>query len=61
MTTPDLVQGARVWMAVLCDQHPEEYRELLLELSQQEQQPARQGVKTQKARAPCCAYLWLVS
>jgi ParB family chromosome partitioning protein len=40
MTSADFVQGARVWMAVLRDQHPEEYRELLLELSQQEQQPA---------------------
>ena len=40
MISADFVQGARVWMAVLRDQHPEEYRELLLELSQQEQQPA---------------------
>ncbi|MCX5097684.1 ParB/RepB/Spo0J family partition protein [Streptomyces sp. NBC_00365] len=40
MTSADFVQGARVWMAVLRDQHPEAYRELLLELSQQEQQPA---------------------
>lgn len=40
MSPADFVQGARVWMAVLRDQHAEEYRELLLELSQQEQQPA---------------------
>ncbi|MFD7380007.1 hypothetical protein [Streptomyces mirabilis] len=40
MTSADFVLGTRVRMAVLRDQHPEEYRELLLELSQQEQQPA---------------------
>ncbi|MFC9646851.1 ParB/RepB/Spo0J family partition protein [Streptomyces mirabilis] len=39
MTSADFALGARVWMALLRDQHPEEYRELLLELSQ-EQQPA---------------------
>ncbi|MFE2490506.1 ParB/RepB/Spo0J family partition protein [Streptomyces mirabilis] len=39
MTSTDFALGARVWMAVLRDQHTEEYRELLLELSQ-EQQPA---------------------
>ncbi|MDU9001692.1 ParB/RepB/Spo0J family partition protein [Streptomyces mirabilis] len=40
MTSAGFVLGARVWMAVLRDQHPEEYRELLLELSQHEQQLA---------------------
>jgi len=40
MTIDNFVQGGRFWMTVLRDQHPEEYRALLLELSQQEQQPA---------------------
>ncbi|MGA5284797.1 ParB/RepB/Spo0J family partition protein [Streptomyces griseoincarnatus] len=40
MTTGDFIEGARVWMAVLREQHPEEYQALLLELSQQEQQSA---------------------
>ncbi|MEV5149364.1 ParB/RepB/Spo0J family partition protein [Streptomyces sp. NPDC052727] len=37
MTTENFIQGARVWMRILRDQHPEEHQALLLELSQQEQ------------------------
>ncbi|MFI2764341.1 ParB/RepB/Spo0J family partition protein [Streptomyces echinatus] len=37
MTTEKFVQGARVWMRILREQHPQEYQALLLELSQQEQ------------------------
>ncbi|MGW5497724.1 ParB/RepB/Spo0J family partition protein [Streptomyces olivaceoviridis] len=37
MTTENFIVGARVWMRILRDQHPEEYQALLLELSQQEQ------------------------
>jgi ParB family chromosome partitioning protein len=37
MATHDFVQGGRVWMAVLREQHPEEYKALLRELGQQEQ------------------------
>jgi ParB family chromosome partitioning protein len=37
MATDDFVQGGRVWMAVLREQHPEEYKALLRELGQQEQ------------------------
>ncbi|CAL9669381.1 ParB/RepB/Spo0J family partition protein [Streptomyces sp. enrichment culture] len=40
MTPADFVEGARQWMAVLREQHPEEYQALLLELSQQAQQSA---------------------
>ncbi|MFJ4585070.1 ParB/RepB/Spo0J family partition protein [Streptomyces echinatus] len=40
MATRHFVQGARVWMKILREEHPEEYQALLLELSQQEQQPA---------------------
>ncbi|MFH8476556.1 hypothetical protein [Streptomyces sp. NPDC018000] len=40
MTTDGCVQGARLWMAALRDQHPEEYHALLQELSQSEHQPA---------------------
>ncbi|MGW9398673.1 ParB/RepB/Spo0J family partition protein [Streptomyces sp. NPDC055642] len=39
MTSADFAKGARAWLRVLRDQHPEEYRALLLELSE-EQQPA---------------------
>lgn len=37
MSTENFVQGARVWLRILREQHPEEYQALLLELSQQEQ------------------------
>jgi ParB family chromosome partitioning protein len=37
MSTETFVQGARVWMRILREQHPKEYQALLLELSQQEQ------------------------
>ncbi|CAM5559309.1 ParB/RepB/Spo0J family partition protein [Streptomyces purpurascens] len=40
MATADFVNGGRVWMAVLREQHPEEYQALLRELGQQEQQSA---------------------
>ncbi|GHB68118.1 plasmid partitioning protein [Streptomyces viridiviolaceus] len=40
MATDDFAQGARLWLAVLRDNHPEAYRALLLELSELEQQPA---------------------
>ncbi|WP_432020136.1 ParB/RepB/Spo0J family partition protein [Streptomyces sp. 1222.5] len=40
MTPEHFVQGARAWMKVLREQHPKEYRALLLELREQEQQPA---------------------
>ncbi|MET9759994.1 ParB/RepB/Spo0J family partition protein [Streptomyces sp. NPDC006372] len=40
MATADFVKGARLWMAVLREKHPEEYQALLLELSQQKQQSA---------------------
>ncbi|MEW2515771.1 ParB/RepB/Spo0J family partition protein [Streptomyces sp. NPDC046870] len=39
MTSEHFVQGARVWMKILHEQHPEEYQALLLELGEQEQQP----------------------
>jgi ParB family transcriptional regulator, chromosome partitioning protein len=32
MTPETFVQGTRVWMDILRDQHPEEYRALLAEL-----------------------------
>ncbi|MDH3038947.1 ParB/RepB/Spo0J family partition protein [Streptomyces sp. TRM75561] len=38
MTSADFTQGARAWLRILRDEHPEEYRALLLELSE-EQQP----------------------
>jgi ParB family chromosome partitioning protein len=34
------VDGARVWLRILSEQHPAEYKALLQELAQQEQQPA---------------------
>ncbi|MDX3067808.1 ParB/RepB/Spo0J family partition protein [Streptomyces sp. ND04-05B] len=34
------VDGARVWLRILREQHPDAYGELLQELTQQEQQPA---------------------
>ncbi|MEU5902325.1 ParB/RepB/Spo0J family partition protein [Streptomyces venezuelae] len=37
MTTDNFVQGARSWMALLREQHPEEYRTLLRELAEQGQ------------------------
>ncbi|MGW2393923.1 ParB/RepB/Spo0J family partition protein [Streptomyces lydicamycinicus] len=37
MTSDNFVEGGRAWMAVLRKQHPEEYRALLRELSEQEQ------------------------
>ncbi|MER8062615.1 MULTISPECIES: ParB/RepB/Spo0J family partition protein [unclassified Streptomyces] len=40
MAPEHFVQGARVWMQVLREEHPEEYRTLLLELGQTEQQSA---------------------
>ncbi|WP_225829220.1 ParB/RepB/Spo0J family partition protein [Streptomyces naphthomycinicus] len=40
MTSEDFVQGARVWMRILREQHPEEYQSLLHELRQQEEQSA---------------------
>ncbi|MEV5646295.1 plasmid partitioning protein [Streptomyces flaveolus] len=40
MATADFLEGARVWMALLREHHPEEYRSLLLEFGQQEQQSA---------------------
>ncbi|XVV39738.1 hypothetical protein ACQPXT_40740 (plasmid) [Streptomyces sp. CA-100214] len=40
MATDDFLEGARVWMALLREQRPEEYRALLLEFDQQEQQSA---------------------
>ncbi|MER6025723.1 ParB/RepB/Spo0J family partition protein [Streptomyces sp. NPDC001851] len=40
MAAEHFVQGARVWMKILREQHPEEYQTLLLELGQQEQRPA---------------------
>ncbi|MGW4103095.1 ParB/RepB/Spo0J family partition protein [Streptomyces sp. NPDC004976] len=40
MAAADFLEGARVWMALLREQHPEEYRALLLEFGQQEQQSA---------------------
>lgn len=40
MTTEHFVQGARAWMKILREQHPEEYQALLLELAEQEHQPA---------------------
>lgn len=40
MTTEDFVQGARIWMGILRAQHPAEYRALLLDLPQPEQQSA---------------------
>ncbi|MFF9819269.1 hypothetical protein [Streptomyces sp. NPDC014006] len=40
MATEHFVQGARVWMKILREKHPEEYQALLIELRQQEQQPA---------------------
>ncbi|MGA5121314.1 DUF6233 domain-containing protein [Streptomyces pseudogriseolus] len=39
MTSADFTQGARAWLRILRDEHPEEYRALLLELFE-EQQPA---------------------
>lgn len=39
MTDPDFVTGARVWMTLLRERHPGEYRALLEELTQYEQQP----------------------
>ncbi|MET9077913.1 ParB/RepB/Spo0J family partition protein [Streptomyces sp. NPDC004232] len=39
MTTEGFVQGARVWMRILREQHPEAYSALLQELAEQEQQP----------------------
>lgn len=38
MTSADFTQGARAWLRILRDEHPEEYRALLLEFSE-EQQP----------------------
>lgn len=35
MATADFLEGARVWMAVLREEHPGEYQRLLLELGQQ--------------------------
>ncbi|WP_459754598.1 hypothetical protein [Streptomyces sennicomposti] len=35
-TAENFVQGARVWMRILRERHPEEYQVLLLELSRQE-------------------------
>nr|WP_011116872.1 plasmid partitioning protein [Streptomyces violaceoruber]AAO50117.1 putative plasmid partitioning protein [Streptomyces violaceoruber] len=40
MATADFLEGARAWMALLREQHPEEYRSLLREFGQQEQQSA---------------------
>jgi ParB family chromosome partitioning protein len=40
MATADFLEGARVWMAVLREEHPEEYQRLLLELGQREEQPS---------------------
>jgi ParB family chromosome partitioning protein len=40
MTTEDFALGARIWMGILREQHPAEYRALLLELPQPEQQSA---------------------
>ncbi|MEU3550649.1 ParB/RepB/Spo0J family partition protein [Streptomyces longwoodensis] len=40
MATEHFVQGARVWMEILREEHPEAYQALLLELGQPEQQPA---------------------
>jgi ParB family chromosome partitioning protein len=34
------VEGARVWLKILREQHPDEYSTLVQELTQQEQQPA---------------------
>ncbi|MEU1854269.1 ParB/RepB/Spo0J family partition protein [Streptomyces sp. NPDC019990] len=40
MEPADFVNGARVWLKILREQHPAEYSALLQELAQQEQQPA---------------------
>ncbi|WP_331725067.1 plasmid partitioning protein (plasmid) [Streptomyces jietaisiensis] len=40
MATADFLEGARVWMAVLREEHPGEYQKLLLELGRQEEQPS---------------------
>ncbi|WP_328743558.1 ParB/RepB/Spo0J family partition protein (plasmid) [Streptomyces caniferus] len=37
MTSDNFVQGGRVWMAVLREQHPEAYQALLRELTEQDQ------------------------
>ncbi|MFC7900196.1 ParB/RepB/Spo0J family partition protein [Streptomyces griseoincarnatus] len=37
MTSADFTQGARAWLRILRDEHPEEYRALLLELSEGQQ------------------------
>ena len=37
MTPADFSQGARAWLTILRTQHPEEYRALLLELSEEQQ------------------------
>ncbi|MFE3931301.1 ParB/RepB/Spo0J family partition protein [Streptomyces sp. YIM B13508] len=37
MTPADFTQGARAWLRILRTQHPEEYRALLLELSEEQQ------------------------
>ncbi|MFF5407857.1 plasmid partitioning protein [Streptomyces misionensis] len=37
MTAENFVQGARVWMKTLREHHPEDFKALLLELSQQDQ------------------------
>ncbi|MEU3445392.1 hypothetical protein ABZ755_34245 [Streptomyces griseoincarnatus] len=37
MTSADFTQGARAWLRILRDEHPEEYRALLLELFEEQQ------------------------
>lgn len=41
MEPDDFAQGARVWLKILRENHPETYRALLQELAEQEQQPAQ--------------------
>ncbi|MER6562107.1 plasmid partitioning protein [Streptomyces sp. NPDC001027] len=40
MELPAFIEGARAWLGILRTEHPEEYAELVRELTQQEQQPA---------------------
>ncbi|MEU6353176.1 ParB/RepB/Spo0J family partition protein [Streptomyces sp. NPDC047072] len=40
MELPAFVEGARTWLRILREQHPDAYGTLLQELNQQEQQPA---------------------
>ncbi|MEV3958427.1 hypothetical protein [Streptomyces albogriseolus] len=37
MTSADFTRGARAWLRILRDEHPEAYRALLLELSEEQQ------------------------